>query len=72
VLVMLLCPKAIPDFIAHLFQSDYGLTENQINGVLQSYYSVRPKPVVVRDVFDKRMKFVCRSLWIEKCGLKCC
>jgi len=63
--------KAVPDFIIHLFQTNYGLTENQIRGVLQSYYSVRPKPVVVKNIFDKRMKFSCRSFWIKECGLKC-
>ena len=64
--------KAVPDFIIYLFQTNYDLTENQIIGVLQSYYSIRRKPVVVRHLFDKRMKFNCRSYWIKECGLKCC
>ncbi len=64
--------RAVPDFIIHLFQTNYGLTENDILAVLQSYYCVRPKPVVVRNTFDKRLKFSCRSFWIKECGLRCC
>jgi len=37
----------------------------------KSYYNIR-RYAVVKDVFEKRMKFNCRSFWFEECGLKCC
>jgi len=64
--------KAVPDFMINLFQTNYGLTENQIRGVLQTYYSIRPNPLAIKKIFNRRMKFNCRSYWLEECGLKCC
>lgn len=64
--------KAIPDIIIHLFQTTSDLSENQIYGVLQDYYSIRPRPILVKSIYDDRMKFNCRNYWLMNCGFKCC
>ncbi len=64
--------KTVPDFIIHLYKTNYDLTRNQIRGALQTYYNIKPKPDVARRIFDKRMSLTCRDYWISVCGLRCC
>ena len=62
--------KSVPDFIIHLFKTNIHLSENRVNGALQSYYNIMKRAVLHKTSKD-RMRFNCRSFWVRECGQKC-
>jgi hypothetical protein len=62
--------QSLPDFIINVFKLNPAVDENITNGALQSYYNIMTK-AILSITFKKRMRLSCRSLWFDKCGMRC-